>query len=351
MVATSGSAPAKATKHLQDALASIKHHQLIKSHVSPLNTPGDFRKLFWQFRGSVTGFKGYLNRFAGYAHSSGAMEGIHQHLCGRGVKFILGSQHGKVDKLVYEGSGVSRHCTAIETADGIVHKSALVVSCLGAFQAEILPQVGSFSIAKSWSVAHIQLTRAEADLLRGIPVLNVRDLGFFFEPDPETKLFKICPLGAGYINTDRCSGISLPLSDNQTSTQDYIPGEDERKMRQLLKETLPWLAERPFVDKKMCWFADTADSEYCIDFVPETNRSVIVMTGDSGHGFKMMPIAGSWVLDLLKNGQQELARWQFRNSREQDLKDWGDAVSWRIGTTKEIRTVLEEEANNSKARL
>lgn len=351
MVATTGRAPKKASKHLQEALASIKDHQLIKSHVSPLNTPDDFRRLFWQFSGPVTGFRGYLNRFAGYAHSSSAIRGIYQHLCGRGVKFILGSQRGKVSRLVYESSGLSRHCTAVETADGTVHRSELVVSCLGAFQAEVLPQVGSFSIAKSWSVAHVQLTKEECDLLRGIPVLNVRDLGFFFEPDPETKLLKLCPLGAGYVNTDKRTGISLPFLDGLTPSQDYIPEEDEMKMRQLLKETLPWLADRPFVDKKMCWFADTADSEYCIDFVPETNRSVIVMTGDSGHGFKMMPIAGSWVVDLLKNDRQELSRWQFRHNNEHAIKDWGDAVSWRIGTTKEIRTVFEEQAHMFKARL
>lgn len=350
-MAATGRAPKKATKHLQEALTSIKDHPLIKSHVSPLDTADDFRKLFWQFRGPVTGFKGYLNRFAGYAHSSNAMKGIHHHLCGRGVKFILGPQHGKVNELIYDGLGVSRRCTGVKTADGIVHKVALVVSCLGAFQADILPKVGSFSIAKSWSVAHVQLTDAECDLLRGIPVLNVRDLGFFFEPDPKTKLFKLCPLGAGYVNTDKKTGISLPSLDALPLSQDYIPVEDEAKMRQLLRETLPWLADRPFVDQKMCWFADTADSEYCIDFVPETNRSVIVMTGDSGHGFKMMPIAGSWVVDLLKDNRQKLSRWQFRQGGKDGIKDWGDSVSWRIGTTKEIKTVFDEQERMLKARL
>lgn len=354
MVAATGRAPEKATKHLREALASIKDHPVIKSSVSALDEPEDFRKLFWQFRGPVTGFKGYLNRHAGYAHSANALKGIHRHLAGRGVRFIIGPQHGKVNELLYDGAGTSRRCTAVKTADGTIHPASLVISCLGAFQAEILPNVGRFSIAKSWSVAHVQLTDAECDLLRGIPVLNVRDLGFFFEPDPVTKLFKLCPLGAGYVNTDKTTGISLPPLDALPPPQDYVPAEDEAKMRQLLRETLPWLADRPFVDQKMCWFADTADSEYCIDFVPETNRSVVVMTGDSGHGFKMMPVAGSWVLDLLKNGRQKLPRWQFRQSsagREEGIQDWGDAVSWRIGTTKEIQSVIQEQNRMLKARL
>jgi len=279
------------------------------------------------------------------------MKGIYHHLAGRGVKFILGPKHGKVTELLYDGQGTSRTCTAVKTADGTSHNVQKVICCLGAYQAELLPDISSFSVAKSWSVAHVQLTEAECDLLRGIPVLNVRDLGFFFEPDPATRLLKLCPLGAGYINTDEKTGISLPPLDALPPPQDYIPAEDEMKLRRLLRETLPWLADRPFVDQKMCWFADTADSEYCVDFVPDTGKSVVVLSGDSGHGFKMMPIVGSWVLDLLRNGEQKLSRWQWRQTDGKTGKNWGDEVSWRIGTTKEIREVIEERARMVKARL
>lgn len=351
VVATSGRAPQKAVTHLHEALASIKDHPVFKPFVSPLKSAQSFKDLFWQFRGPVTGFKGYLNRYAGYAHSSNAMKGIHQHLAGRGVRFVLGAEEGRVTDLLYSGQGASRRCTGIRVANGTVHEAKLVISCLGAYQAEILPAAANFNVAKSWSVAHVQLTEAECDLLRGIPVLNVRDLGFFFEPDPATKLFKLCPLGAGYVNTNEKTGISLPPLNALPAPQNYIPAEDVVKLRTLLRETLPWLAERPFVDQKMCWFADTADSEFCIDFVPNTDRSVVLLSGDSGHGFKMMPIVGSWVLDLLNDGRQKLPRWQWRQIDRKSSKDWGDAVSWRIGTTKEIREVVEERDRMLKARL
>jgi len=324
---------------------------VFKPFISSLDKPQDFLDLFWQFRGPVTGFKGYFNRYAGYAHSSNAMKGIHHYLAGRGVKFVLGPEQGKVTELLYAQQDTRRTCTGIKTADGIHHSAQRVICCLGAYQAELLPKIGSFNVAKSWSVAHVQLTEAECDLLRGIPVINVRDLGFFFEPDPATRLLKLCPLGAGYINTDKKTGISLPPLDALPPPQDYIPAEDEEKLRRLLRETLPWLADRPFVDQKMCWFADTADSEYCVDFVPDTNNSVIVLSGDSGHGFKMMPVVGSWVVDLLNKGEQRLPRWQWRRSDGKTGNDWGDAVSWRIGTQKEIREVIEERERMVKARL
>ena len=84
-----------------------------------------------------------------------------------------------------------------------------------------------------------------------------------------------------------------------------IPVEDEAKLRRLLEHMLPWMADRPFVDKKMCWFSDSKDSEYCIDFVPRTDNSLVVLSGDSGHSFKMMPVMGKWVVDLIEQGAAE----------------------------------------------
>lgn len=199
-------------------------------------------------------------------------------------------------------------------------------------------------------MAHVQLTEEEADLLRGIPVVNVRDLGFYFEPDPATKLFKLCPLGAGFTNPGS-SGLSLPPSnDSSLGWTGFIPPEDERKLRTLLRETLPWMADRPFVDVKFCWFSDTKDSDYCIDFVPGTSNTVAVLAGDSGHGFKMMPIVGKWVLELLNADKQKQRRWQWKNPGSESQK-WGDGVSWRVGAEREMKDLIDEYNKAPKARL
>ena len=258
----------------------------------------------------------------------------------------MGKDKGKVTNLVYSGAN---KCEGLKTNDGNFHATDLTICAAGAHSASILPGVGRFAVARCWSVAHVQLTEEEADFLRGIPTTNVRDLGFFFEPDPKTRLFKLCPLGAGYTNTHE-SGISLPPVDPAEFPQDYIPTLDEEKLRKLLRETFPWMAKRPFVQKKMCWFSDTSDSDFCIDFEPGTHNSVISLCGDSGHGFKMMPILGRRVVQLIENGQQDEPRWKWPTPIVA-RQDWADAVSWRIGLGGELRDLDDRNSSSLQSRL
>ncbi|KAJ9633793.1 hypothetical protein H2201_008916 [Coniosporium apollinis] len=346
IVATSGSAPSKARDTLQKSLSSLTNRPAFRNEIKQLSTKDDFRKYAWQITGPLKGFKGYFNRIAGYAHSANSLKSAFVACAQRGIRFVTGEEKGKIVELLYEG----KKCVGVKTADGKVYKAETTIVALGAYAASLIPSVGNFAVARCWSVAHVQLTEEETDLLRGIPVVNVRDLGFFFEPDPATRLFKLCPLGAGFVNTNKSNGISLPPPDRLPPPQDYIPAEDERKLRRLLQETFPWMANRPFVDQKLCWFSDTKDSEYCIDFVPGTENSLVVLSGDSGHGFKMMPIFGEWVVDLLQNGKQKLERWQWRKEDQRGV-DWGSSVNWRIGETRELKELIVEKEGMVKARL
>ncbi|KAL7785505.1 FAD dependent oxidoreductase [Trichoderma ceciliae] len=352
ILATSSHAPKKSIDSLAKALTVVKGHEAFADEISSLNSPADFRHHAWQLSGPMPGFKGYFNRIAGYAHSSNTIHSLFMHCKHRGIKFIIGEQQGKVTKLLYQSrdiqrqrkEGGSKQCIGVTTADGSNHHSCLTILALGAFGASLIPELGEFATARSWSVAHVQLSAEEADSLRGIPVVNVRDLGFFFEPDPKTRLLKLCPLGAGFTNTN-ANGVSLPSDYLEPS--DFIPGTDEEKLRTLLRETLPQLADRPFVDKKLCWFSDTATSDFCIDFAPCSNPSLVVLAGDSGHGFKMVPIFGEWVVKLLKDGKQNIERWQWPTQPTDAPKaqrQWGNNVSWRVGEEKELSDLIIEKA-------
>lgn len=346
-MAATGRAPPKAVEHLEKALSTIERDPVFAPGIRRLDGASDFKDYTWQYSGPLTGFKGYYNRLAGYAHSSKTLKGIWEHVSRLGVRSVLGESAGKATKLLHAQDG--ERVTGVQTADGTVHDADLVICALGAHGSSLIPDLEKFAVARCWSVAHVQLSEAETDFLRGIPTTNVRDLGFFFEPDPETRLFKLCPLGIGYTNTDS-NGVSLPPADKLPPPQDFIPREDEDKLRQLLRETFPWTANRPFVEQRLCWFADTVDSDYCIDFVPHTKNSLVCLSGDSGHGFKMMPTFGKWVVNLVEKGRQDERRWQWRTPQTSG-QNWGEKVSWRIGKGAELSELVEAKMKMDRARL
>ena len=250
------------------------------------------------------------------------------------MKFCLGDG-GTVSELVYVTvAGGQRKATGVRTRTGIVD-AKLVIVAAGAAAARLVPECGQQVVAKAWSVAHVQLTPDEASALRGIPVTYARDLGFFFEPDPETRLLKLCPMGGGYVNTDTETGVSH--APGSPADSNFMPLRDQLQVRRLLAQTLPALKDRPLVRQYLCWFADTSDSDFIVDYVPGTSESVLLMSGDSGHGLKFFPIVGHWVTDMLVSpgGKQPVANFRWKKPGKNG--SWGGDVSWRLGETVEFR--------------
>ncbi|KAI4702111.1 hypothetical protein J4E81_002473 [Alternaria sp. BMP 2799] len=345
----SGAASQKAVGTLHRFQAAAAKHPEMKPFFHVISGPQDVRDVAgaWQFTGDMPDWKGYVSKYDGYVHSADALRGIYREARKNGVRFFLGEKVGAIEKIVYEGSGKSRKSIGVRTKVAQFHAAKLVIVAVGAAAHKIVPEIGAEVSAKSWSVAHVRLTDDETAALRGIPVTYARDLGFFFEPDPKTNLLKICPMGGGYINTNPGTGIS----EAPQELMRFVPKEDEEQMRELLRQTLPYLADRPLVEKFICWFADTADSDFIVDYVPNTSSSVMILSGDSGHGFKMFPIVGTWVGNLLNapDGKQSILRWRWRSPKQKAKGESFDHdVSWRIGTVREIRDVQEQEAVKPK---
>ncbi|CAH0018921.1 unnamed protein product [Clonostachys rhizophaga] len=311
LLANSPAAPEKAKKTLAKSLSNVSNRPAWQGKIKPLNTRADIRAVAPAFDGPME-WKGYFNSLAGWAHATDSMHAVYSACCLLGVDFKLGVT---VEKLAWKGE----KCIGAYSASGELYSADVTVVSLGASVAAVVPELAPQITAKAFAVAHIQLTPAEALRLRGIPVTYARDLGFFFEPDPRTGLLKLCPSGAGITNY-RNTKVSLPPVDSN-----YIPAHDEEAMRKLLRETLPWLADRPLINKHMCWIADTRDSAYVFDYLPG-KTGVVVATGDSGTAFKMLPIAGKWVKKVIEDGKQSELRWQWKN-----VSGSNDDVSWRVG--------------------
>ncbi|KAK4206306.1 FAD dependent oxidoreductase [Rhypophila decipiens] len=326
LLGNSAAAPEKSKRSLAKSLASIERHPAFAKQITAINSRDDVRAVAPALDGPMDGWTGYFNRLAGYARAADALRSVYVAVKEMpGVDVRLGRT---VVSLNHE-DGNAGLAVGVNTASGKeTYTADLVILTLGASLANLLPSIGQQITAKSWLITHIQLTAEEAVQLEGIPVTYSRDLGFFFEPDRQTGLLKISPSGAGF--TNRNNGISVPLEKN-----DFVPPGEEEAVRNILREHLPRFADRPLVNSKMCWCADTADSEYIIDFVPE-RKGLVVATGDSGHAFKMFPVMGGWVRDLLEKGQQDVARWRWKEGNDAAAAE----VSWRVGSTRDLSEVL-----------
>ncbi|KAK7413781.1 hypothetical protein QQX98_007348 [Neonectria punicea] len=341
VVATSDNAEEKARSSLSKSFSSIAHHPGFPTgSFRPIRADQDLRSLVPQLKGAGTdGWTGYFNKYGGYARAGRAMAKIHTECERLGVHFVLGEEQGHAVSLLFDG----KRCIGVKTASGKEHKAAHTILCLGAHIARLLPSIAPQIVAKAWSVAHLQLSPEQTKSMAGIPVINCRDLGFFFEPDAETGLLKLCAHSGGLTNYEPTgkgigSRMSVPASSSdKTDYQGRIPREDEDKIVKLIAATMPQFSNLPLMRKFICWCGDTADSNYIIDYVPGTeSRSLLVVSGDSGNAFKMLPLVGQWARHVLEKGVQELDHWKWKASPEGDPND----IHWRVGNVRDVKNVV-----------
>lgn len=313
---------------------SISNHPAWKGQVTPIDGSAAVKKLAPKFNGPMDGWIGYHNKLAGYGQAANALEAVHKEAVRLGVKFQLGQSDGQVQSILYSSAPrgtQAMRAVGVRTASGKVHLGQKVIVAMGSNVLNLLPSMSNMVTGRSWGVAHIQLTPAESEALRGIPVTQVRDLAFFFEPDRATNKLKFCHMGGGFTNYSHTNdGYSVPFDKFEDSG--FLPANDEVMIRRLLQEVLPRLADRPLIDQHLCWMADSDDSDYTIDFVPGTDHSVVVLSGDSGHGFKMMPIFGSFVTDLLQAGLQSQPKWRWKQGARVQGSNWRASPSAEIAS-------------------
>lgn len=329
---TSNAASYETKQVTEKYFESIQDHPAFEGQVKRVDGQNGIKSHVPAFNGPLNGWSGYYNKIAGYAHAADTLRAVYKECLKLGVKFYFGPSDGEVESLLYSSARQGTTCIGAKSRDGRIHLADKTILALGANVSNLIPRIGKQMTGRCWGVAHIQLTAEEARGLRGIPVTNVRDLAFFFEPDSATNKLKFCHMGGAFTNYSFSKdGLSVPFP-GVTESQ-FIPADDEVHIRQLLKEALPQFADHPLIDAHLCWFADTEDSDYIIDFVPGTGSSLVVLSGDSGHGFKMMPIFGEFVKLLLDEGRQSQCKWQWKDFKPKA------ASAWRSGESQELASV------------
>ncbi|KAF7594423.1 hypothetical protein BBP40_009243 [Aspergillus hancockii] len=285
--------------------------------LSEVTEPEHFRQLAPAvLKGDFPGWRGYhIHSNAGWAHARNALVATVREAQNLGIKFVTGTE-GRVVTLIFENNDVK----GAVTADGKIWRAEQTVLCAGASAAQFLDFKDQLR-PTAWTLAHIQLRPEERALYKNLPVIFNIEKGFFFEPDEERGEIKICDEHPGYTNMVKSADghlMSIPFEKAQ------IPKASEARVRALLAETIPQLADRPFSFARVCWCADTANREFLIDRHPE-HPSLVLGCGASGRGFKYLPSIGSLIVDAIENKVPEkvhkLTRWSPDIAVDRKWKD------------------------------
>ncbi|KAK2037308.1 FAD dependent oxidoreductase [Colletotrichum somersetense] len=298
-----------------------------------------------QLRGAngIDKWKGLWNSQGGWAHAKKSLEKWGQEALEMGVEFASGPE-GTMTGLSIDGSG---NLVGIQVASGGVVRADRFILCTGAASPAVLPELSREMWTKCWSLAHIELTDEEIAQWRGIPVVDNFELGFTFEPDPETKWMKICDGSPGYqyrvgTYTDPSGKVEHYSVPRYASAHpdDGIPEEAADAIRRFIDTVMPQFSGRPLLGARVCWCTDSPDAHWLIDNYPK-HPSLLLATGDSGHAFKMFPIIGDYIADALESKERGLRpEWKYGNRISRP-------VATRPGTeVKDLRDVLHLKPQN-----
>ncbi|KAF3761842.1 hypothetical protein M406DRAFT_14988, partial [Cryphonectria parasitica EP155] len=275
--------------------------------------------------GGCYGSYGYINRLSGWADAEASMDWLFRQVKATGrVTFI----NGTVTSLLHSPTTGAVTGVALNVDGGTTTSSSssssstkleadLTVLATGAWTPTLVNLTGR-AIATGQALAYMDLTDAEQARLAHVPTLLNLSTGYFIIT-PGRNILKIARHAYGYLNPTPCSPssptsgsgsgsgsgiagtttISLPVT-HLTQPSLSIPRAEQDAMRRALAEMVPWpeLQARPFRTTRLCWYTDTPDGDFIIDYHPE-HKGLFLATGGSGHGFKFLPVIGDKITDCI----------------------------------------------------
>ncbi|WRT66076.1 uncharacterized protein IL334_003029 [Kwoniella shivajii] len=278
---------------------------------------------------------GFLDVTGGFTRADKACAWV-LHLCKKaGVKFVLGKQEGKLSKLLEEkDSSGGKVMKGIQTADGKQHLGDLVIVAAGGWTPSIVPDMNRLLETTAGSVATVQLPKNRPDLwdkyspekfpalafgLTGhnSPVYG----GLYGFPRTEDGLIKIGYRGRKWTNyeTSPINGqrVSMPRTAFSDDPIHHVPKLAIDSLRTFIETFWSDLTELGITKTRLCWYTDSNDNNFVIDYVPGYNKSLFVCSGGSGHGFKFLPVLGDHVVNQVEGKQDQFTNlWKYRKPSE-----------------------------------
>ncbi|THU81975.1 FAD dependent oxidoreductase [Dendrothele bispora CBS 962.96] len=291
-------------------------------------------------RSEIQGWKGLFFRRSGWLAAAKAIESVGRELVQHGVQFSFGDS-GTFQSLILSDDG--KICLGVLTKDGTRHLADRIVLASGAWSPSLV-DLEDQCCSKCWVFAHMRLSPDEAKYFAGCPVVYNEDIGFFMEPN-EAGIIKVCDEFPGFtrykmhqpFGASQPKKISVPRSHARHPTDTY-PDASEVTIKKAIATFLPSFKDKELFNRTMCWCTDTPDANLLICEDPRW-RNFFLATGDSGHSFKLLPIIGKHIVELLEGTLQQdmLQAWRWRpgsgdarkSRRAAPAKDLADLPGWK----------------------
>ena len=239
------------------------------------------------------------------------------HLAGKeGVKFVLDNEEGRLVRLLQKNSRI----IGIETSDKKCHYADLTIIACEGWTPSILPETSSIVEATCGSLAFIKLPEDRKDLWERYDPKNMPIYGWGLKesgglygfPRTSDGVIKFGYRAKKYTNFVDVNGklLSVPKTDELNITTEALSA-----FKSFIEENMPELKEIGITGTKMCWYTDSIDNSFLVDYVPGYSSSLFVCCGGSGHGFKFLPILGREVVKIIEGQKtqfKQLWRWRIR---------------------------------------
>ncbi|KAL4898972.1 hypothetical protein BDW74DRAFT_171818 [Aspergillus multicolor] len=237
-----------------------------------------------------------------------------------GVQFVLGGSQGTFARFLHDESS---RIVGVETADGVSHAAELTIMACGGWTPSLVPQLDNLCETTAGSVCIFQLPLGSPLWDRLAPenfptwTYDIRDgkVGglYGFARDPN-GIVKIGYRGMKFTNPRKQEdGVarSVPITRWTEQSTRQLPLTAAQVIRGFVQDHLPDLLSCE-VTSRLCWYTDSFDNHFVIDFVPCV-EGLMVATGGSGHGFKFLPNLGAHVVDRIEgkpNGYLDFWKWR-----------------------------------------
>ncbi|KAF7593141.1 hypothetical protein BBP40_012020 [Aspergillus hancockii] len=297
------------------------------------------KSMYPDIRADFSNLRAYHNSEGGWADAEGSIRYLSRKCSQAGVCFVTGPR-GTVLSLRKSGSRV----VGVDVASGDFLPAAQVILSTGAWS-NLLLDVSHTASASGQPVGFIQLSHEEAQSIARTPVMiNLTSGIFCFPPTPGANILKVARHSYGFATSIRGKGsgrtVSAPKLESNNADKSFLPREADEALRDGLRQLVPQFADRPWSNRRLCWYTDTPEGDFVVDDHP-TLDGLFIAIGGAGHGFKFLPVLGRYIVDRYENRAPEVIRQKWRLRLPDGCGDLKIGDGSRAGPP--LRTLTVEE--------